>query len=53
MTDNKGEGLPTQILFEKLGPSVELNAMRFKAVKISKLTGVHINTITKIKKIGL
>jgi DNA invertase Pin-like site-specific DNA recombinase len=25
----------------------------YKAVEISKLTGVHINTITKIKKIGL
>ncbi len=25
----------------------------FKAVEVSKLTGVHINTITKIKKLGL
>lgn len=25
----------------------------YKAVEISKLTGVHINTITKIKKVGL
>ena len=25
----------------------------FKGVEVSKLTGVHINTITKIKKIGL
>jgi len=25
----------------------------YKAVEISKLTGIHINTITKIKKIGL
>ena len=25
----------------------------FKGVEVSKLTGVHINTITKIKKLGL
>ena len=25
----------------------------FKGVEVSKLTGVHINTITKIKKMGL
>ena len=25
----------------------------FKGVKVSKLTGVHINPITKIKKLGL
>ena len=25
----------------------------YKAVEISKITGVHINTITKIKKLGL
>ncbi len=25
----------------------------FKGVEVSKLTGIHINTITKIKKIGL
>ena len=25
----------------------------FKGVEVSKLTGIHINTITKIKKLGL
>jgi hypothetical protein len=25
----------------------------YKAVEISKITGIHINTITKIKKYGL
>ena len=25
----------------------------FKGVEVAKLTGVHINTITKIKKLGL
>jgi DNA invertase Pin-like site-specific DNA recombinase len=33
--------------------SLELLKKGYKAVEISKITGVHINTITKIKKLGL
>jgi hypothetical protein len=33
--------------------TLELLKKGYKAVEISKITGVHINTITKIKKLGL
>lgn len=33
--------------------SLELLKKNYKAIEISKITGVHINTITKIKKLGL
>jgi DNA invertase Pin-like site-specific DNA recombinase len=38
---------------EKNKKTLEYLKKGYKAVEISKLTGVHINTITKIKKIGL
>lgn len=33
--------------------ALELLKKDYKAVEISKITGIHINTITKIKKLGL
>lgn len=38
---------------EKNKKALEYLKRGFKAIEVSKLTGVHINTITKIKKIGL
>ncbi len=38
---------------EKNKKALEYLKKGYKAVEISKLTGVHINTITKIKKIGI
>ncbi|HMJ48397.1 MAG TPA: recombinase family protein [Ferruginibacter sp.] len=38
---------------EKNKKALEYLKKGYKAVEISKLTGVHINTITKIKRIGL
>ena len=38
---------------EKNKKSLELLKKGYKAVEISKITGVHINTITNIKKLGL
>ena len=37
---------------EKNKKALELLKKNYKAVEISKITGVHINTITKIKKVG-
>jgi len=38
---------------EKNKKALEYLKKGYKAVEISKLSGVHINTTTKIKKIGL
>lgn len=38
---------------EKNKKALEYLKKGYKAVEISKLTGVHINTITKIKKLGM
>lgn len=38
---------------EKNKKALEYLKKGYKAVEVSKLTGIHINTITKIKKIGL
>lgn len=38
---------------EKNKKALELLKKGYKAIEVSKITGVHINTITKIKKIGL
>jgi DNA invertase Pin-like site-specific DNA recombinase len=38
---------------EKNRKALELLKKGYKAVEISKILGVHINTITKIKKVGL
>ena len=38
---------------EKNKKALELLKKGYKAVEIAKITGIHINTITKIKKIGL
>ena len=38
---------------EKNNKALELLKKGYKAIEISKITGVHINTITKIKKLGL
>src|SRR4051812_19704617 len=45
-------------IFKFLGKEQNKKALEYlkksyKAVEISKITGVHINTITKIKKLGL
>lgn len=38
---------------EKNKKALELLKKDYKSVEISKITGLHINTITKIKKLGL
>lgn len=38
---------------EKNRKSLELLKKGYKSVEISKITGIHINTITKVKKLGL
>jgi len=47
------EDILTFLSKDKNKKALELLKKGYKAVEISKITGIHINTITKIKKYGL
>lgn len=47
------EGMQKFLGKEQNKKALEYLKKGYKAVEISKITGVHINTITKIKKLGL
>lgn len=46
------EDVATFLSKEKNKKALELLKKGYKAVEISKITGIHINTVTKIKKLG-
>ena len=47
------EDILTFLSKEKNKKALDYLKKGYKAVEISKITGIHINTITKIKKYGL